>query len=370
MLIAIDASRATVSRRTGTEAYSLSIIRALIAQGGDYRFLLYFRDRPPDGLIPPLPNVEMRVLTRRRLWTHTALGPAVRRDHPDVLFVPAHVIPWPGIGPIPAVVTLHDLGYTRFPQTHPLKDRLYLDWSTRHSARLARRVIADSQATAHDLMALNGVPQEKIRVIYPGFDSRLKRIEDRKSVEAALTHLGISQPYILNLGSLHPRKNLIRLVEAFDRVKDTVEGLSLVLAGQPGWGYETLLGRIRELGLSERVILTGYVPETAIPALYSGALVYAFPSLYEGFGFPALEAMACGVPLICSNIASLPELVGGAALLFPPEDVGALTADLTRLLTDPALRHTLTRRGYEQVKSFSWQTAGRDTLDVLVEAGG
>ncbi|MBN1427533.1 MAG: glycosyltransferase family 4 protein [Anaerolineae bacterium] len=367
MLIAIDASRATHQYRTGTEGYSLQIIRTLVAQGQQHRFHLYLRDDPPQHLLPAGENIDYRVLRRQRLWTHTALGPAVRRDRPDVLFVPAHVVPWPGVGSVPAVVTIHDLGYLHYPESHPLSNRLYLDWSTRHSVKTAKRVIAISQATADDLIRLNGVPRQKIRVVHFGIGNAGAE-ENGQSFKEVGRRLGIPGPYILHMGSLHPRKNLARLIDAFALIKDTVNNLSLVMAGQPGWGYDQLLEKIAGLGLAENVILPGYVSDADRAALYAGARVYAFPSLYEGFGFPVLEAMAQGVPVVCSNTSSLPELVGDAALTIDPLDVNGLADALRRLLIDEELRQTLTKRGFQRVRLFSWEACAQATLEVLAEA--
>jgi glycosyltransferase involved in cell wall biosynthesis len=180
--------------------------------------------------------------------------------------------------------------------------------------------------------------------------------------------LGIRGPYILHVGSIQPRKNLTRLVEAFAEVMDDVEGLQLVLAGRRAWGDQTLLDTIDSLALEGRVVLPGYVPDSDLAALYSGACVYAFPSLYEGFGFPALEAMACGTPVISANTSSLPEIVGDAALTFAPTDVEGQAEALRRVLTDPALRDHLVERGFARVQQFTWETAARETLAVLCEA--
>src|SRR5688572_960512 len=155
MLIGIDASRATVQQRTGTEGYSYHILRGLIEQGAEHTFRLYFRDAPSPDLLPDASNFDIRIIGQKRLWTHVGLGPTVRRERPDVLFVPSHVVPWPDTGSVPSVVTTHDLGYLHYPDKHPLIERLYLDWSTRHSATAARRVIAVSNATKHDLVAFN-----------------------------------------------------------------------------------------------------------------------------------------------------------------------------------------------------------------------
>src|SRR5574341_227773 len=369
MLIGIDASRATVTQRTGTEGYSLQIIRGLIQQAGsDHCFRLYFRDDPPCGLFPDQPNVETRVIRQSRMWTHIGLRREVLRDPPDVLFIPSHVIPWPNIGRVRAVVTAHDLGYLHFPEKHPLLERLYLDWSTRHSASTARRIIAVSKATAHDLQILGGVPAEKIRVVYSGVDKLLQPVDNPDSIAALRDRLGIPGPFILHIGRIQPRKNLTRLIAAFARIQDTVEGMTLVLAGRELSDDRPILAQIRRLGLHNRVLLPGYVPDEDLPALYSGAAVYVFPSLYEGFGFPVLEAMACGTAVACANTSSLPELVGDAALTFAPTDVDALTDTLRRLLLDHSLRETLIRRGFDRVRQFTWEASAQATLDVLVDA--
>jgi glycosyltransferase involved in cell wall biosynthesis len=370
MLIGIDASRTTVAQRTGTEGYSLHIIEGLIQQGVEHRFRLYFRDEPPATLFSARDNVEIRVIRQPRLWTHTGLRAAILREPPDVLFVPAHVIPWPGVGWVPAVVTAHDLGYLHYPEKHPVLERLYLDWSTRHSAQVARRVIAVSKATAHDLIALNGVPEGKIRVVYSGVDKLMKPVDNPEQIAAQRTRLGIPGPYVLHVGRVQARKNLDRLVNAFARIQASIEGLVLVLAGRGVWGHRALRRQIRRCGLEDRVILAGYVPDEDLPALYSGALVCAFPSLYEGFGFPALEAMACGTAVVCSNTSSLPELVEDAALSVAPTDTEALADALRRVLTDEQFRQTLVARGFERVKCFTWESSARATLDVLREAAG
>jgi glycosyltransferase involved in cell wall biosynthesis len=368
MIIGIDASRATVRRRTGTEGYSLNIIHGLIEQGVGHQFRLYFRDNPPPDLFPARPNVEHVVIRRDRMWTHTGLRTALRTHRPDVLFVPAHVIPWPNTMGVPAVVTIHDLGYLYYPEKHPLFNRLYLNWSTQHSARVARRIIAVSKATAHDLVALNGVPEEKIRVVYSGVDEILKPVRDESQIAELRERLGIPGPYLLHVGSLQPRKNLTRLLEAFDQIKNTTGPLTLVLAGQRGWEYHRFIDRIKQMGLEGRVILPGYVPDEDLAALYSGALVYVFPSLHEGFGFPALEAMACGTPVVCANTSSLPELVGDAALTVAPSDVYGLSEALLRLLNDKSLREDFSKRGIERASMFTWESCVSHTLEVLVEA--
>jgi glycosyltransferase involved in cell wall biosynthesis len=367
VLIGVDASRATVARRTGTEAYSLHLIRHLVELGGGHRFRLYTRGEAPDGLLPQGPNVERRAIWTRRLWTHVGLAGEVRRDPPDVLFVPAHVIPWRCA--VPSAVTVHDLGYLYHPQAHPLLERLYLDWSTRHSVRLARAVIADSQATRDDLIEHYHVTADKISVCHPGVDESLAPVRDPARLEAVRRKYGLPEDYILFVGTLRARKNLIRLVEAYARLIARLENPpALALVGKPGWGYREIAARIEGLGLIERVILPGYVDDDDLAALYSGARAFAFPSLYEGFGFPILEAMRCETPVVCSDAASLPELAGDAALIVPPHDVEALADGLERALTDETLRADLIEKGRAQATHFTWQACAECVLRALERA--
>jgi glycosyltransferase involved in cell wall biosynthesis len=380
MLIGIDASRATAARRTGTENYSLHLICGVLAHGRRHRFRLYFNQSPPPDLLPS--TAEWRIMPFPRLWTHLRLSWEMLREPPDLLFVPSHVLPL--IHPPCSVVTVHDLGYHYYPQAHTLFQNVYLRWSTRYNARRAKRVLADSRATRRDLIELYRISEKKVDVVYPGRDETLAPVTDPSVLAAVRARYGLSDAYLLYVGTLHPRKNLVRLVDAFARLVRSQDSalpepvaqrttrtsrLQLVLAGQKGWLYDEVLAAVRKQGLTDRVVLTGYVPDVDLPALLSGAHAFVFPSLYEGFGFPVLEAMACGTPVICSNASSLPEVAGEAALLVDPLDVEALTGALVRITTDSQLRGTLIERGFRQVERFSWQRCAQETLLLLEEAG-
>ena len=378
MLIGIDASRAVAARRTGTETYSLRLICNLISLGTGHRFRLYTNGQPPAGLFggdPAAANVELRSIPLPRLWTHPRLSAEMAVQPPDVLFVPAHVLPL--IHPRRSVVTVHDLGYLAYPEAHKPSDRRYLDWSTRWNARRARIVIADSAATQADLIRAYGVDERKIRVIHLGRDETLAPVSDAQALAEVqapygiTAHHGSAAQYMLYVGTLQPRKNLARVIEAFARAAaaPAFAGLQLVLAGKKGWLYDDLFAQVERMGLAGRVLFPGYVDDADLPALLSGALAFVFPSLYEGFGIPVLEAGACGVPVITSNTSSLPEVAGDAALLVDPHDVDAIAEAMTRLVTDEALRNELSRRGLANVRRFSWEKCARETLAVLLEAG-
>jgi glycosyltransferase involved in cell wall biosynthesis len=369
MLIGIDASRAARAERTGTEAYSLHLIRAMLSAAPQHRFRLY-TDRALAEF--GTSNAEPRVMPFPRLWTHARLSAEMLLRPPEVLFVPAHVVPL--VHPR-TVVTVHDLGYLYFPQAHPTLARMYLDLSTRWNARVAAHVIADSQATKDDLVRHYAVPPDKITVAYPGRDDSLRRIKDPSVINDVRWRYGISGDYLLFIGTLQPRKNLIRLVQAFSNLQSPISNLQsqisnlqLVLAGSQGWLYDEILAEVKRLGLESRVSFPGRVADEDKAALLSGAMALVHPSLYEGFGFPVVEAMQCGTPVICSGTSSLPEVAGDAALLVDPLDVDALAQAMARLVGDADLRRALVERGYIQAQKFSWASCATTVLSVLEAA--
>ncbi len=300
-----------------------------------------------------------------RLWTHARLSTEMALHSPDVLFVPAHVLPL--IHPRASVVTVHDLGYIYYPEAHEAGDRRYLDWSTRWNAHQAAAVLADSEATKADLVDAYGARPEKIHVVYLGRDESLKQVTNPLRLASLRAKYDLAQRYLLYVGTLQPRKNLERVVQAFERLcgRPELADVQLVLAGKQGWLYDSLFQQVARAGLGERVVFPGYIPDEDLPALLSAATAFVYPSLYEGFGIPVLEAGGCGVPVITSNTSSLPEVAGDAALLVDPHDVDAIADAMYRLVTDPALAAELARRGRENVKRFSWEKCARETLAVL-----
>ena len=360
-VVGIDASRAISVVSTGTEGYSYHLIRALLPYlSVRYQPRLYFRDAPDSSAFP---NVEHRVIPFPRLWTHLRLSWEMVRQPPDLLFVPAHVLPL--ICPKRTLVTVHDLGYRYFPESHPRRQRLYLDWSTRRNVRIATHILVDSIATRDAIVREYGVDADKITVAYPGYDAALAPVHDQDELAAVQARHSINTPYILFLSRIQPRKNVLRLINAFAQVLSRQPDLTLVLAGPSGWLTAPVAVRIRELGIEARVYLPGYIAEEDKAALISGARVFAYPSLYEGFGFPVLEAQACEVPLLASNTSSLPEVVGDGGLLVNPLDEDAIAAGLLRLLEDEDLRRTLIARGCANLKRFSWAQTAQTVADVI-----
>jgi glycosyltransferase involved in cell wall biosynthesis len=386
MHIGIDASRVTVADRTGTEHYTFELLAALAQLDRQNRYTLYC-NQPPAALPPLGPNFSLRHIPFPRLWTHARLSAEVALHPPDVLFVPAHVLP---IGVVlrqrmRTVVTIHDMGYMRFPEAHTPSQRRYLRASTNWSARNASRLIAISNTTRDDLVHYASAPAEKISVVYHGVSPRFRPLEDQNLIAAAQAKYGITPPYFLYVGTIQPRKNLARLLEAFasasrdwglgtgSHVPDPQSLLAnpqLVIAGRRGWLTDEIERQSTQLfgPGSEAVRFTGYIADDDLPALLSGALAFVFPSLYEGFGMPLLEAMACGTPVLASATSALPEVAGDAALLIDPEDTAAIGAGMARLASDAALRADLRARGLERAAQFTWERCAQETLAVLLKA--
>ncbi len=363
MLIGIDASRAALARHTGTETYACRLIQAMAPLADSrVRLRLYTHQPPAPRHWPTGPFVETRVIPFPRLWTHLRLAAEISRHPPDVLFVPAHVLPL--YCPVPAAVTVHDLGYRHFPQAHTRFQRWYLEATTRRHARVARRIIADSEATRADLLQFYHADPARIKVVHLGLDSGL---QPTSLTPAVRQKYGLPQTYLLHLGTLQPRKNLARLLAAFRQISSDFPAVHLALAGGAGWLAQDIFNRIAALKLTDRVILPGYIPEADKAALLSGALAYVFPSLYEGFGLPVLEAMACGTPVLAANTSSLPEIAGQAALLVNPLNVEAIAGGMRRLLTDESLRRSLVEKGFHRIEAFSWQKAGERIWRILLE---
>jgi len=227
-------------------------------------------------------------------------------------------------------------------------------------------VLADSESTRNDVIELLGASPDRVRVVYPGVDARFRRVQDAQALAGVRQHYHLPERFVLGVGTLQPRKNLQRLIEAYAQLELSAD-IKLVVFGGTGWMYEGIFQRVEELGLQDAVCFPGYAADEDLPALYTLADLFAFPSLYEGFGLPPLEAMACGTPVVTSNVSSLPEVVGAAALTVDPYDVKALANAMWRLLNEPSLRSTMVQRGLAQAREFTWSRAAEKLLHVYQE---
>lgn len=271
------------------------------------------------------------------------------------------------------VVTMYDLTVLLFPEYHTAENRELQLRKYRFAQEDADLVIAISEATKRDVVNHLSIPPERVQVVYGGVDPSFHRCTSPQAVERALAPVGlVPDSYILHVGTIEPRKNLVRLVEAYDQMRKMVAAPvpKLVLAGAAGWLHQDVFERIEMLDLQKEVRFLGRVPRELLPALYNGAILFVYPSHYEGFGLPVLEAMACGVPVIASNVSSLPEIMGEAGLLIEPNETQELVAALARLVNDSEERQVLGAAGLARAELFSWTRAGRNTLAVYENAVG
>lgn len=268
----------------------------------------------------------------------------------------------PFVRSVPAVVTIHDLSFLRFPERFRPANRLYLTTMTRLSCRYARRVIAVSQATADEIVRLLHVPAERIDVVSHGIQHARFRPLPAGQVKAFRREKGLPDRFVFYLGTLEPRKNLATLIEAFARTKALRHGVKLIIAGGKGWYYDEIFRRVEELDLTDVVWFTGFLPDAELPLWYNAGTVFAYPSLYEGFGMPLLEAMACRTPVVASNVSCLPEVVGDAGCLVAPYDVAGFAENLERLLSDANLREEFAQRGWTRAAAYTWEATAAATV--------
>lgn len=293
----------------------------------------------------------------RILWEQAIQPWVVGRIGVELLHGPAFVGPL--VSECPLVVTIHDLSFRLYPQGFRTLNRIYLRTFTRWSLRRARRVIAVSESTKCDLIRAYGLPSSKVDVVYNGVDADFQpRPADQ--VEAFRAKRGLPEQFILFVGTLEPRKNVVRLIEAYARLPRTRPPLMLV--GGTGWLYDEVLTRVEALNLNSEVQFVGYVPAEDLPWWYNAAGLFVYPSLYEGFGLPTLEAMACGTPVVTSTTSSLPEVVGQAGQLVEPTDVEALAVTMEQVLADAGMRENMRQAGLTQARLFSWRKTAEGTV--------
>jgi len=379
MRIALNAhllSFAATYRGAGISRSIANLLRGLQTVDAENEYTVFLGTRQvPAGFFaapnfhPALSPLPTAWPPARILWEQAVQPVELARRRSHLLHALAYVLPlaWRG----PSVVTVYDLSFWRTPERFPAAQRLYLRTLTRRSVRRAARVIAISQSTKRDLVELLGAPAERVRVVPLAIEDEFRPVTDTTAVADLRRRRGLPEHMILYVGTLEPRKNLVTLLEAYARWGAGSPGSPLpplVLAGGKGWGYEAIFAAVERLGLGQAVLFPGFVPHGELPLWYSAADVFVYPSLYEGFGLPVLEALACGTPVITSNVSSLPEVAGEAGLLVDPADANALAEALRRVWGDADLRQAMRTRGLAQAARFSLAALGRQTRNVYQEA--
>lgn len=382
MLIGYDASRAFIKEKTGTETYSFQLLKALLDLDSSRSFRIYARSELPITNYQLLINAKCQMLNDKcelvfinwpYLWTQGGLALETWKNPPDVLFIPAHVVPLLKKPKVPVVVAVHDLGLEYLPYYSSWKERLYLGWfMERLRARLATHIIAVSEATKKDVVEKLHVPEGKVSVVYEGVDlSNYKLRITNYEKEKVKRKYGIKGEYILFVGTVQPRKNLVRLIEAFSLLITQLPNypITLLIAGKPGWDYEKIYAAPKKFGVEGRVKFLGYILSKDLPNLYAGAKVFCLPSLHEGFGLPVLEAMAAETPVIVSRASSLPEVGGDVAVYVDPYDVADIARGISAVLSwDESARLDSVGEGRKWAAQFTWEKAARETLKILEQA--
>jgi glycosyltransferase involved in cell wall biosynthesis len=373
MLIAVDYN-AALRQIAGIGRYTRELVRAFLCQQSNDQLVLFYADRDlpsdhwgrrdllalqrefPQVRTVPIPLTE-RWLTI--MWQRARLPlPLERWTGPvDLVHAPDFVLP--PVRSAPALLTVHDLTFRVHPETAHANLRRYLDRAVPRSLRRATHLLADSLSTKRDLERLMGVDERKITVLYPGIGAQFRRVTDEAQLAFVRSRFNLPAQFLIHIGTVEPRKNLDRLMTAFESVRRDHAGLELVLGGKPGWLSDPIVARAQQ---TAGVRLLGPVADADLPALYSLATACVYPSLYEGFGFPPLEALACGTPALVANTSSLPEVVGDLGVLIDPLDIDGLAQGIVRVINDPQVRQAARERGPQQAARFTWERAGAELL--------
>jgi len=367
--IAIDA-HSVGTKLGGNESYAVNLIEALAQIDSVNYYTIYVTTKEArDRFTSRWSNFKVRyTLPHTPLIRIPLTLSAELRKHPvDVLHVQFTAPPF---CPCPVVVSIHDLSFEHLPQTFNRRSRTQLRFTVRHSAQRAARILSLSEHTRHDIIETYGIDAERVNAIPLAAPEQFVPITDKSELQRVRHTYGIDGDYILTVGSIQPRKNLARLIKAYESLRGNCSAdklPKLVLVGKCAWLYDETLRTLDEAGVRDSVIMTGYVPEADLPALYSGALCFVYPSYFEGFGLPPLEAMKCGAPAIVGNRTSLPEVVGDAALMVDPFDTEAIAAAIKRLINDSTLRNELSLKSRERASAFNWRDTARKTLKVYEE---
>ncbi|MBM3283740.1 glycosyltransferase family 4 protein [Candidatus Gottesmanbacteria bacterium] len=393
MFIGIDGNEANQKIRAGSGVYAYNILWEIFnqsqklkvkSQKDNLKFKIYLKERPLVDLPPATSFWQYQVVKPKQFWTQLGAPLRLWREKlfygsPDIFFTPAHYAP--RFCPIPVIITIYDLSFIRYPEMFIKKDLYQLKRWTSYSVKQAKKIITISEFSRREILNHYSLSADKVAVCYPGygkerFNFRIKNQESR--IKKIRQKLKIEGEYLLFVGTIQPRKNLARLIEAFGRLKTSTPDLKLLICGmmkegRGGWMQEEILRKIRnsKCEIQNNTIITGYVYDSDLPYLLADAKAFVLPSLYEGFGIPALEAMAAGVPVVVSKTSSLPEVCKDAAIYIEdPYSVDSIVFAVNRVLAlNRKERENLIKLGLSQAKKFSWDKTGEKILQIFLEFG-
>lgn len=369
----IDGYEANVPQRLGSGRVAFELLKNIekIDKQNDYLILL--PSEPLADLPKERPGWQYKILKPKKLWTRIALPLFLFKSKlkPDVFFSPTHYSPW--FSPVKRVVTIFDLSYLRFPEMFEPKDLYQLTNWTKQSIEKASQIVTISQSSKKDIIKTYKIDPKKVTVCYPGYNEELFRpVSDKQKIAQVLDKYQIDSPYILFIGTVQPRKNLKRLIQAMVKI----DNLKLVVVGKTSgegrqaWKFEEIVELPKKLEIEDKVIFTGFVPNEDMLYLLNGATAFVLPSLWEGFGIPVVDAMACGVPVIVSNTSSLPEVAGKAGLYVDPNSVDQIEQAIRLISTDKKMHAKLSKLALEQAKKFSWKKMAKQLIEVLEKSAG
>ena len=359
--------------RVGSGQYCYKLLISLHEIDKENNYIIYLPQDPTSDLPRESDSWHYKIIKGRTLWTLIALSRKLffDKEKPDVFFSPTHYLPL--YVPCPSVMSILDVSYLHFPKLFKKRDLYQLKLWGRYSIGKAKKIITISKSSKNDIIKAYNVSEDKVVVVYPGVKSETNSKIKMQNSKLLKEKFGIDRDYILFVGTLQPRKNIEKLIEAFSRLKTKDLGLKtdlgLVIVGKKGWMYEDILNAPKKFGITKRVKFLDSVTDEDLPSFYKNAICFALPSLYEGFGLPILEAMKYGCPVLTSNVSSLPEAGGEAALYCDPEDVDDIARNLESIIQNSELRKKLIEKGYQQIKKFSWEKTAKETLKIIEELG-
>ncbi len=394
ILIGVDGNEANLENRVGVNQYAFELLWSIwrLVNGEEMAneldvqpwntnnhpisVTVYLRNTPIDDMPQPTEHFKYEVIGGSGLWIVTKLMPYLYRSsmtkkRSDVFFTPSHYLPL--FSPIPSVCSIMDLGYLESSAQFTKRDFWQLKYWTAWSMKVSKYIICISESTKQDIVRHYGVQPSKVVVTYPGYDKEryhaMTTTKERGLIEGVKKRYSIVNDYVLFLGTLKPSKNLEGLLTAWKQIVNEFPGISLVVVGKKGWLYESIFEKVKELNLAEKVIFTDFVTETEKALLLGGAKVFALPSFYEGFGLTALEAMATGIPVVASNVGSIPEVVGDAGFLIDPNNTDEIAGVIERVLKMEKKEYNrMVVKGLVQSRKFDWDETGRKTLETLIKA--
>jgi len=370
MKIAIQAADLDNKRIDGTRVYLLNVLRYLGKISPKDTFLIYHKNNFNPELAPPnFSNYLVKKLKFFKFWTQTRFASNIWKDKADILWMPMHNIPFLRRKNLKTIVTIHDLAFKQFPETFPKKELFQLNLLTGLAINKADKIIAVSKSTKSDILKFYPkIKADKIRVIYHGFDGDLYQSTFQDNFKAeTLKKYGLkSKKYMLYVGAIQPRKNLKTLVRAFEIYKkENKNDFKLVIAGGRAWCWEDTIEAVEKSFVRDSIVLTGRISFENLAILQQNAIIFVFPSLYEGFGIPILEAFAAGIPVVASRNSSLEEVGGEAVEYFESSNEKELSQKIAKVIGNPELQKNMISEGFEQLNKFSWEKCAEETLDFL-----